>query len=94
MAMKYIVDLNKYERAELVVLIQKDHPDARKIKRAKAQSQPPNGRVCWTLQLLAERLVALTRLESCSGEAIRLMESVRLRVKDLDFEYRSRTGWA
>ncbi len=38
-----------------------------------AQSQPPDGRVRWTLQLLAERLVALTRLESLSYEAVRLV---------------------
>jgi transposase len=38
-----------------------------------AQSQPPDGRVRWTLQLLADRLVALTRLESLSYEAVRLV---------------------
>ena len=38
-----------------------------------AQSQPPNGRVRWTLQLLADRLVALTRLDSLSYEAVRLV---------------------
>ena len=38
-----------------------------------AQSQPPNGRVRWTLQLLADRLVALTRLESLSYEAVCLV---------------------
>lgn len=38
-----------------------------------AQSQPPDGRVRWTLQLLADRLVALTRLESLSDEAVRLV---------------------
>ena len=36
-----------------------------------AQSQPPDGRVRWTLQLLADRLVTLTRLESLSYEAVR-----------------------
>jgi len=137
MAKKYIVDLNKDEKAELVALTQKGRPGARKIKRANilllantekpdseiaellhmswltvlrtrhrfveggldfalnelpragrlpkiddkietilmtlAQSQPPSGRVCWTLQLLADRLVALTRLESLSYEAVRLV---------------------
>ena len=34
----------------------------------------PNGRVGWTLQLLADRLVALTRLESLSYEAVRLVQ--------------------
>ena len=34
MAKKYIVDLNKDEKAELVSLIQKGRPGARKIKRA------------------------------------------------------------
>jgi transposase len=38
-----------------------------------AQSQPPDGRVRWTLQLLADRLVTLTRLESLSYEAVRLV---------------------
>jgi len=38
-----------------------------------AQSQPPDGRVRWTLQLLADRLVALTHLESLSYEAVRLV---------------------
>jgi len=38
-----------------------------------AQSQPPDGRVRWTLQLLADRLVALTQLESLSYEAVRLV---------------------
>ena len=38
-----------------------------------AQSQPPEGRVSWTLQLLADRLVALTHLESLSYEAVRLV---------------------
>lgn len=38
-----------------------------------AQSQPPDGHVRWTLQLLADRLVALTRLESLSYEAVRLV---------------------
>jgi transposase len=137
MAKKYIVDLTKDEKAELVALTQKGRPGARKIKRANilllahagkpdfeiaellhtswltvlrtrhrfveggldfalnelpragrlpkiddkietilttlAQSQPPHGRVRWTLQLLADRLVALTRLESLSYEAVRLV---------------------
>jgi transposase len=38
-----------------------------------AQSQPPEGRVRWTLQLLADRLVLLTHLESLSYEAVRLV---------------------
>lgn len=38
-----------------------------------AQSQPPAGRVRWTLQLLADRLVTLTHLESLSYEAVRLV---------------------
>ena len=134
MAKKYVVDLNKDEKAELVALTQKGRPGARKIKRANillladtgkpdfeiaellhtswltvlrtrhrfveggldfalnelpragrlpkidnkvetilttlAQSQPPNGRVRWTLQLLADHLVALTRLESLSYKAV------------------------
>lgn len=38
-----------------------------------AQSVPPAGRKQWTLQLLADRLVALTPLESISYEAVRLV---------------------
>jgi len=38
-----------------------------------AQSQTPDWRVRWTLQLLADPLVALTRLESLSYEAVRLV---------------------
>ncbi|MCB9423151.1 MAG: helix-turn-helix domain-containing protein [Ardenticatenaceae bacterium] len=38
-----------------------------------AQSQPPDGRKRWTLQLLADRLVTLTHLDSLSYEAIRLV---------------------
>jgi hypothetical protein len=38
-----------------------------------AQSQPPDGRVRWTLQLLADCLVALTRRDSLSYEAVRLV---------------------
>lgn len=38
-----------------------------------AQSKPPDGRVRWTLQLLADRLVALTDLDSLSYEAVRLV---------------------
>jgi transposase len=137
MAKKYIVDLSEAEKAELVSLIQKGRPGARKIKRANilllansgkpdseiaellhtswltvlrtrrkfvegglsfalnelsragrfpkiddkvetilttlAQSKPPDGRVRWTLQLLADRLVTLTHLESLSYETVRLV---------------------
>lgn len=38
-----------------------------------AQSQPPEGRKRWTLQLLADRLVTLTHLDSLSYEAVRLV---------------------
>jgi transposase len=38
-----------------------------------AQSQPPGGRKRWTLQLLADRLITLTHLESLSYEAVRLV---------------------
>jgi hypothetical protein len=36
-----------------------------------ACSDPPVGRCCWTLQLLADQLVFLTHLDSVSREAIR-----------------------
>lgn len=38
-----------------------------------AQSKPQDGRVRWTLQLLADRLVALTRLDSLLYEAVCLV---------------------
>jgi hypothetical protein len=44
-----------------------------------AQSRPPDGRARWTLQLLADRLVALTHLESLSCEAVRLALKKRSR---------------
>ena len=34
-------------------------------------SAPPEGRACWTLRLLADRLVALGHLESVSHETVR-----------------------
>jgi transposase len=137
MAKKYIVELSKVEKTELVELTQKGRPGARKIKRANilllanagktdleiaellhtswltvhrtrqrfvegnlplalnelaragrlpkiddkletilttlAQSQPPEGRARWTLQLLTDRLVTLTHLESLSDETVRLV---------------------
>jgi hypothetical protein len=36
-----------------------------------ACSDPPQGRCCWTLQLLADRLVALGRVTGVSREAVR-----------------------
>ncbi len=36
-----------------------------------AQSLPPEGRRCWTLRLLTDRLVALTKLENISRESVR-----------------------
>ena len=38
---------------------------------ALACSQPPTGRVRWTLQLLADRMVELEIVESISGESVR-----------------------
>ena len=38
-----------------------------------AQSVPPAGRKRWTLQILADRLVTLTNLESISYETVRLI---------------------
>ena len=38
---------------------------------ALACSEPPEGRETWTMQLLAERLVALQRVESISDETVR-----------------------
>jgi len=36
-----------------------------------ACSEPPEGRCCWTLQLLTDRLVALGLVESLSDETVR-----------------------
>ena len=38
---------------------------------ATACSTPPDGRARWTMQLLADKLVALTELESLSDETVR-----------------------
>lgn len=137
MAKRYIVDLTKDEKEQLVELTRKGRPGARKIKRANmlllaaagktdaeiattlqtslltvlrtrrklvtggldfalnersragripkiddkvetilttiAQSKPPEGRKHWTVQLLTDRLVALTHLDSLSDETVRLV---------------------
>jgi len=39
---------------------------------ALACSDPPTGRAKWTMQLLADRLVELTQLESISDETVRV----------------------
>ncbi len=39
---------------------------------ALACSNPPTGRAKWTMQLLADRLVELTQIESISSETVRL----------------------
>jgi hypothetical protein len=59
MAKKYVVVLDEGEIEMILTTL--------------AQSQPPDGRVRWTLQLLADRLVALTRLDSLSYEAVRIV---------------------
>lgn len=38
---------------------------------ATACSTPPNGRARWTMQLLADKLVSLTELDSLSDETVR-----------------------
>ena len=137
MAKRYIVDLAKDEKEQLIELVSKGRPGARKIKRANmllladagktdreiaitlqtsiptvlrtrqkfvnggpdlalnersragrfpkindkvetilttiAQSQPPEGRKRWTVQLITDRLIALTDLESLSDETVRLV---------------------
>ena len=49
----------------------KIHGDIEQQLIELACSDPPEGRCCWTLQLLADQLVCLTRLDSVSREAIR-----------------------
>ncbi len=41
--------------------------------RATACSNPPDGKECWTTQLLAEELVQLQLVESISDETVRLL---------------------
>lgn len=57
---------------------QPPRPDKIKIKGDLEQkvielacSDPPEGRCCWTLQLLTDRLVALGLVESLSDETVR-----------------------
>ena len=38
---------------------------------ALSKSTPPEGRTCWTMQLLADRLVELGEVESISDETVR-----------------------
>ncbi len=38
---------------------------------ALACSTPPDGRKCWTMQLLADKLVELKQVESISDETVR-----------------------
>ena len=38
---------------------------------ALSKSTPPQGRKCWTMQLLADRLVELGDVESISDETVR-----------------------
>jgi hypothetical protein len=40
---------------------------------ALSKSTPPEGRKCWTMQLLADRLVELSEVESISDETVRRM---------------------
>ena len=42
------------------------------ILETLACSEPPEGRKCWTLQLLADRLVVLNVVDSISRETVRL----------------------
>lgn len=40
---------------------------------ALACSNPPEGRTCWTMQLLADKLVELGVVEAISDETVRRM---------------------
>jgi transposase len=46
---------------------------AEEFLRATACSNPPDGKECWTTQLLAEELVQLQLVESISDETVRLL---------------------
>jgi transposase len=64
------------------------------ILTSLAQSQPPDGRKRWTLQLLADRLVTLTHLDSLSYEAVRLVlkKMISSRGCDKNGAYRQSSG--
>jgi len=47
-------------------------PQAEALLIAKACSDPPEGRNCWTMQLLANSLVTLDVVESISDETVRM----------------------
>lgn len=46
-------------------------PEAEAMLLATACSEPPTGRKCWTMQLLANKLVTLKLVENISDEAVR-----------------------
>lgn len=47
-------------------------PEAEAMLIATACSDPPQGRNCWTIQLLADSLVTLDLVESISDETVRM----------------------
>jgi transposase len=47
-------------------------PQAEAFLIATACSDAPEGRSCWTMQLLADQLVTLNKVESISDETVRL----------------------
>src|ERR687897_283435 len=55
---KWIVDLSDDERGQATLI-------------ALACSNPPEGRTCWTMQLLADELVVRRVVGSISDEAVR-----------------------
>ncbi len=48
------------------------NPEAEAMLIATACSNPPEGRKCWTMQLLANQLVTLDLVEDISDETVRL----------------------
>lgn len=48
------------------------NPEAEAMLMATACSNPPEGRKCWTMQLLADQLVTLDLVEDISDETVRL----------------------
>ena len=48
------------------------NPEAEAMLMATACSNPPEGRNCWTMQLLADQLVTLDLVEDISDETVRL----------------------
>ena len=78
MNIRYRVELNEGERADLAAMLSGGKHAARKLSGketallvATVCSSPPTGRKRWTLDLLAGEMVQLTEHEGLSRETVR-----------------------